>query len=371
VPVLTSLTVNLKGDSSSLVRATRTGLRSLRGLTRGVAGTIAKVGGLATAITGISGGVGLGVMAAQASRSLDAIGKLSTQLGVSGTDVQKIGLIAELSGVKTESLSKAMQRVTRLVGDAAAGGKQATELFERLGLSVEDLEKLSALERFRKVAGALNQLGSATEKASIGNKLFEEQWQRLNPLLEGFEGNMRRAIAVFDTMRFGIGDRAKPVEALNDNFTVIGKSIAAFRDLVFSKASPALNFLVVTAGRAAEEFIKAKGGADQLADSLINNVIDKVEKTIEVFDQLKEGLAFLSPVGGALKTLVDTQAGIAAGAAALARGEFAGAGRIAGEVFDNVFGASTPGDSEATKELEKQTQLLRQVVDNGATGFFR
>ena len=377
MPTLTSLTVNLKGDSSSLTKATRTAAQSIRNLSRGLGATVLKVGGLAAAITGLAGGAGLIALAKTSASSVDAIGKLSTQLGISGTDVQKLGLIAELSGIKTESLVKAMQRVTRLVGDAGAGSKEAGKLISRLGLSYDELNKASSVERFQLVGGALNKLGNATEKASLGNKLFEEQWQRLNPLLLGFSENAGRARAVFDTLGLGIGDGAKGVESLNDNLTVAGTMLVAFRDLVFSKAAPALNEIVVQVGRLAEAWIKANGGAGALADTLLQNVQRALQSVGGMFETLKNAAApflwVLDKISTLLNVIGHAQGGVVAAAGAVLDGNFAGAGRIISDLPGGLAAAAgfaQGGDDGAVDELKEQTDLLREVVRNGATGAF-
>ena len=374
MPTLTSVTVNLRGDSSSLVKATRAGLKGIRNLSNGIGATVARVGGLAAAITGLAGGAGLLALGKASARNVDAIGKLSTQLGISNTDVQKLGLVAELSGVKTEGLTKAMQRVTRMVGDAGAGGKEATKLFDRLGLSLADLTRVDAVTRFRMVVTALNGLNDATKKASIGNKLFEEQWQRLNPLLLGFEDSFKRAAMVFDKLKFGLGNAAGGVESLNDNFSVAQTMLTAFRDLVFAKVAPSLDHMVVSVGKLAEAWIEAEGGAGKLADTLINKVVGAAGAAVGPLQNLKDAVTGIAWTFGVLVDSVQAvgQLGAAAAAAgsALLRGEASGAGAIvrdAGAEVANVFMGGAPGQEDTTAELKSQTELLRQIA-NGERG---
>lgn len=375
MPTLTSLTVNLKGDASSLTKATRTSMKAIQGLSRGVGSTVLKVGALAGAVAGLAGGVGLLALAKSSASSVDAIGKLSTQLGITGTDVQKLGLIAELSGINTESLVKAMQRVTRLVGDAGAGSKEAGKLIDRLGLSYDTLQKATSVERFRAVVGALTSISSATERASLGNKLFEEQWQRLNPLLEGFEGNAKRAAAVFDGMGLGIGNLAPEVERLNDNFSVVGTMFKAFADLVFAKVSPGINVMVEGLGTMAEEWIKANGGAKALADTLISKVMSAASRATEMLGGLKDaatGIAFVfNTLVSSLKALGTVGAGVGAMVSSLFSGNLSGAAAIFSDLprdAINAFNGQSDQDDPATRELERQTQLLREIVRGGATG---
>jgi len=387
MPTLTSLTVNLKGDASSLVRASRSGLASVRRLSNGIGGTVARVAGLAGAIAGLAGSAGLLALGRAASQNVDRIGKLSTQLGVSGTEVQKLGLIAELSGMKTEGLVKAMQRITRIVGDAGAGGKEAAKLFDRLGLSVDDLIKAAPLERFRKVIVALGGIRAATEQAAVGNKLFEEQWQRIVPLLEGFESNARRASAVFDVMKFGIGDGAKEVERLNDNFSVVSAMLVGFRDLVFAKVSPAISELVEGLGSLAEAWIKANGGASVLADTLITKVTGAIKRLgpeMEALMNAATGIAWtFNAIVDSVKALGNIGAGIAAAGGAIASGDASRGGwqrttsAIMGQALSDAWAQFTGGSAGGSgadgqlDELRQQTSLLRDLSRGGVPAVLR
>jgi len=366
MPTLTSLTVNLRGDSSSLVRATRSSLRAVGSLTAGIGRSVLKVGGLAAAIGGLAGGAGLLKLASASRESVDNIGKLSTQLGVSGTEVQKIGLVAELSGMKSEGLIKAMQRVTRIVGDAGAGSKEAGKLIERLGLSYDELNEATSLDRFAMVVAALNKTKDATEKASIGNKLFEEQWQRMNPLLTGFAGNMSRAGAVFDDMGFGIGDLSKGVEGLNDDMSVFSAMLVQFRNLVFAKVAPILGSLTTSFGMIAQAQIEAAGGAGKLADALINKVLSAGDKVSDMFAGMKDAITGIVATFGFLIDVVQAIAqistGLGAAAVTLGGGNVVGAGRILADIPGAALGEFGSEDDPATRELEEQTSLLRDIA---------
>ena len=251
-----------------------------------------KVGGLAAAITGVAGaGLAWSRSGARASQSVDKVGKLSTQLGISGTEVQKLGFVAELSGIQSDDLVKALQRITRILGDAGRGSKEARKMFADLGLQWDQLKKVSPVGRLKLVTGALARTSDETRKAALGNKLFEEQWQRLGPLIAGFEESMRRANVVFDDLGFGIGGAAKNVESLNGNLTTASTMFTQFRDVVFAKTAPILDHFVVKLGRMAEGWIKANGGANALADTLVAKLPQALSKSIGAFETLQNAAA--------------------------------------------------------------------------------
>lgn len=366
MPTLSSLTVNLRGDSSSLVKASRSGLKAIKGLRDGVAGTVLKVGALAGAVSGLVGAAGLVGLARQSSESVDKVGKLSTQLGITGTEVQKLELVAELSGVSIETLSKAFQRTTRLAGDFQAGGKEASETFKRLGISLAEVRKASPVELFQRVISRLGEITSKSKQASIGNKLFAEQWQTLGPLIEGFNAAFRRAGIVFDDLKFGIGDGAKAVENLNDNLTVGQKALTAFRNLVFAKLAPDLDTLVIKLGRMAEAWVRSAGGADQLADVVVGKLRAALPQIVgwarDVKASIDELRISIEGVGAAYQAVGDF----------LGRSAVGAQGVLTGDV--NKINAAFPGAAaqaegvaaeKSVKELEQINDTLRDIKNNG------
>lgn len=365
MPTLTSLTVDLRGDASSLVSASRRGLAAVQNLTRGVGGTIARVGGLATAITGLVGTAGLVALGKQAASNVDRIGKLSTQLGVTATEVQKLELVAELSGTSIDNVAKALQRTARVAGEARQGSAAAADAFAALGISVADLERLTPAALFERVVGALGRVADLSLRGAIANRLFGRQWQELNPLIEGFAGNMARAAVVFDDLKFGLGDGARGVEELNDHLTVAQTMMVAFRDLVFAKLAPSLSALVVQLGRMAEEWVRSAGGADRLAEVVAGRLLSVIPQATRLWRELE---VTLGGIGAAFDAVVASVTAAAAGVGAFAA---AARGVVGGDIA--LINAAIPGASEhaarvaegkSVEELERQTALLRDIRDN-------
>jgi hypothetical protein len=352
---------------------------------------VAKVTGLAGAITGLTGTAGLLALGKASATNVDRLGKLSTQLGISGTEVQKLQLQAELSGLKLDDLAKSFQRVTRLTGDAIAGSKEAGKIFDRLGLSTKALAESSPAKNFEAVILRLGKMRDATKRASIGNKLFEEQWQRLNPFIEGFVENGPEASRIFDKLGFGIDelsprlrrageiegidmslfrDATGDVEEMNDAMSKLMTRLTAFRDLFFSAFSPTVRDFIIDLTERLDEMVTAAGGADKLAAQLVEKTVRFGERAAEQFAKLNIEIGGVVEGIKAIVSLADSVVTGVRSAAATAQGMIIGdpVARMA-----QLTGQAPVNDAfssdKSIRELEQINQTLREMSNFGSLVF--
>lgn len=95
-----------------------------------------------------AGGIATGFIARTVSAT-DALGKMASRLSISAEFLQEMRFAASQSGVTLQTLELGMQRIIRRAQDAAAGNKQLENAFFRVGLTVQDLRRLSNEEIFR------------------------------------------------------------------------------------------------------------------------------------------------------------------------------------------------------------------------------
>lgn len=327
---LESLTVKLLGDATSLVKASEQGSRSIKKLAGGVRGALAGFGGLAAAVTGVAGTVGLVRLGNAARSNVDDLAKLASKMGTTTTEAQELKLVAQLSGLGIEDMRKSLQRLTRLQGDAVRGNKQAIGAFDALGISLKQLESATPIQLFRATVDSLGRIDNAAERASKGNALFAETWQQLNPLIEGAPAAFGQAERVFRTMSLGLGESAAQVEKLNDSLTVLGEIFTALRDKFFTGLAPVLLEAVESITR----LVEAAGGLGVVVGG-IGAALDAI-------------IAPVRAVGGALGKI----------------------GAFWSQVFEgNVRGAlsliEVPGSEsnagEQLNEMERQSAILERI----------
>lgn len=141
---------------------------------------------------GAVSGVGLVLLANRTIEAADNIDKLSARLGVSTEALSQYRHVAELSGVQFNTLTMALQRMTRRVSEAASGTGEARDAIKELGLSAEALERLSPDQQFEVLADALQNVESQTDRVRLAFKLFDSEGVAvLQTMEDGAEGIRR------------------------------------------------------------------------------------------------------------------------------------------------------------------------------------
>jgi methyl-accepting chemotaxis protein len=163
-------------------RAVNEAQRSLRsfGHTAGqVAGTVAKVGGAATAAAG-----GVAYLVDRTLDQAQQLENLSRQTGFSVERIQELRFSARATGVEVDTMDSAVAELSQRMGEAAADGGEMAEGFKQAGLEVDNLASRNPAAVFRDVADAIRRADSEAEASAIAVKVFgEEEGRRILPLL--------------------------------------------------------------------------------------------------------------------------------------------------------------------------------------------
>lgn len=100
-----------------------------------------------------------------------------------------MGFAAEQSGASLESLEKGLFGLSRSIYDLSRESAEAVEAYERIGLSLSDLEGLTVEQQMDKVADALSRIEDESVRGAIAQKIFGRAGRELLPLLsEGSAG---------------------------------------------------------------------------------------------------------------------------------------------------------------------------------------
>jgi hypothetical protein len=191
---------------------------------------------------------------AGAASAVAAVDDLSKRTGVSAQTLQAYQFAAEQSGVSVETFGKGIQKLGINLGEAQTGNKSAIKSFADLGLSVEELTRLSPEQAFEKVAAAISQLPNPAQQAAAAVGLFGKSGAELVPVFQegaGFLGEMRRQA---EALGLVLGDtQVQNLAQLDDSFGVLSATVQAFKQRVTADLAPALT----EASRSAAEFIAA------------------------------------------------------------------------------------------------------------------
>lgn len=197
-------------------------------------GTAAKWG---AAIVGAAaaGGAALFGMASKSAEATDRIDKLSNKIGISKQGFQEWDYIMGQNGMDVEKLQVGVKTLVTQMDAASSGSKNATEAFNKLGLSWQDGNgKLKNQEVMMNEAMlALAGMENGTEKARLATELFGKAGVEMMPMLnngaEGIEELRQRAhdlglVLGDDAVNAGVvlGDT---IDDVKDSFSAITTKI--------------------------------------------------------------------------------------------------------------------------------------------------
>lgn len=338
----------MRGDSSSLEKAARAGVKHVTSLGSAVADASAKLLGLGAGAA-VAAGAAIASLGRASAANIDGQAKLAAGLGTTTTSVQKLAFQAELSGTSIDVVGKAFKRLQRLQGDAAKGGKEAQDAFKALGINLERLDGLTPDQLFGTVIAVLGSMRDKSERAAAANKVFAESWQGLIPFIEGFEATTKRAADVFDGLSLGVSqEEAASVESLNDALTESQTILVALRDKVFAGFAAPLERVAELYGKWLRDTIEIHGGAEALATTIRERVIGGLRDLAGWLEKQKATLDVVLAVVGAIAdglAFVGDKIGAAAAlAGAVGRGEAAGAASAAGDLLGGQSTLDTAKD---------------------------
>lgn len=289
--VISKVSIGLQANTTGFTRGIK---RANMGLSR--LGSQLAIGIKRFAQFGVAAGAaaaaGIAFFTKRELAAIDAQGKFAKALNISTEALGGFELAANISGVSNEKLTKGLSILSRRVGEAQQGIGEGKRALEDMGLSGEQLSKLSLDEIFKKVADRVKGLKTNTEKAAVANQLFGRAGTELLNILNegsaGIEKFQKRAeelgftINKFDT---------QAVEDANDAFTELGLTIrGSFKQIAIAVA-PALKFI----GNAGVGFVvKLTKAIKENGNAIKNNLINGFKFVVnELFPAFKTGIGIL------------------------------------------------------------------------------
>lgn len=211
------------------------------------------VSGVSRAIAGLAG------MARAQAEVVDQTSKMAQRLGMTYGQLAGLALAGDLAGVSLDKIGAAATKADVAFVKASQGSKQAIAAFGTLGLSVAELERMSAAERFDAIAAAIAALPAEAQRAAIAVQIFGRAGAELLPLFnQGAEGI---AAARAEAEAFGLtltNAQGQNIESMNDAFTRAGQAIAGVVQQVEAYLAPAIDGIVTQFS----DFIASAGGAN-------------------------------------------------------------------------------------------------------------
>lgn len=174
----------------------------------------------------------------------DALNKMSARTGVAVESLSALKFAFEQSGSDGETLEKAIRGMQRSILNLDDGLSTSVDTFNRLGLSMSDLQGLNPEEQFKLIASRIAAIEDPTERAAIAMRIFGKAGSSLLPVL----GNVDALTA--EARRLGIVMSTEDAQAAADFADAMNRLkqqlMAVVRQVGAAVAGPLTGFLRYT-----------------------------------------------------------------------------------------------------------------------------
>jgi len=179
----------------------------------------------------------------QFAGQIDELAKASGRLGLTVNELQSLQFAAGQTGVSSDELTKGLERFSRSIGETANGVGVAVRSFDALGVSVfgANGQMKPTQEVLDEVADALKEIGDPAERVRIAFDLFGRSGTKLINTLKNGSGELQKLQDNFNNITIELtGEQAKAVEAANDGFDRLGKTLSSVGQQITAAVLPAL-----------------------------------------------------------------------------------------------------------------------------------
>lgn len=281
----------------------------------------------------IAAGAGIFGLMTSTGNYADRVLDLRDITGLSTDAIQEWSYVADIAGVSGEAVTNAVTGLVRRLPQLQAEGGKATDALGKMGLSYEDLNKLSPDEQVDTLMNSLAAMEDPLERNAAGSALFGGAWQDLAPILgmgaeemanTRDEAHLLGAVMSEDALSDANAFRQE-MERLKNEFMGIvreisGKFVPIFQDTI----APLLREVVIPAimdlGDNIVGLIEWFSGLDPV---LQNNIV----KWIAIAVALGPFLVLISKIIGVVTPIIGIFTTLA-GAVSTAWGVFAAGGGV-------------------------------------------
>lgn len=311
--------------------------------------------GKIVAAAGVAIGSAFIVMTKRTIDSMDEMAKMAQQAGVTVEALSSLGYAADLSGLSTQEMTRALGLLSKGLADAAQGTGEALKGFERMGMTASDMT--SADGALIKIAERFAQMEDGAEKTSIAIQLFGGRiGQRLIPFLnmgaDGIQRLQEEATKLGVTMDT---KTAKAAEEFNDNLTRLSASLTGLMNNVMIPLLPVLNDYVNIITDAWIETDEFRNESEKLTKSGLTEFFNGVAFSIAVVADSMVGLVKLAGAVSSSFSVVSADiSALSAGATALLNNVTPGINLISP-------GSTEKANKEFAEALQNRNNTLKKA----------
>lgn len=181
-------TIAITADTTGFVSGVARAENAMRGLGRNIQSATAPsmFGGLAGGFQTLLGGVGIMATLTAATRgfysAMEAGGALVDLSGQTGVAVDKLMVLQtafDQAGMSASDVQPVIAKLQKSITEAATGNDEATAKFQALGVSIKDIQGLSADEQLTAVGEAISKIENPAQRAAMSMEIFGKSGAKL------------------------------------------------------------------------------------------------------------------------------------------------------------------------------------------------
>ncbi len=276
---------------------TKKGFGSAANGLKAIAGSVFS---LRTALVGVAGAAGFGLLVRSSLNATDSLAKTAAKIGTTTEALGALRYAADLTGVATQTMDMALQRFTRRTAEAAAGTGEAKGAIKELGINAQELNRMPLDKRMIVLADAFEKVESESDRLRLAFKLFDSEGAALvNTLSQGSDG-LKEMLGEAKVLGLTMSSTAaKGVEDTVDSLTKLKSLFKGVTDQTVAAFAPAIEMMVERFTGFLQRSIEVKGGVEAFARSLAVNLLNGVKIALQAFEGLANG--FIKVYNGALR----------------------------------------------------------------------
>lgn len=262
--------------------------------TKGLKAVAGSVLNLRTALIGVAGAAGFGLLVKSSLNATDSLAKTAAKIGTTTEALGALRYAADLTGVATQTMDMALQRFTRRTAEAAAGTGEAKGAIKELGINAQELNRMPLDKRMIVLADAFEKVESESDRLRLAFKLFDSEGAALvNTLSQGSDG-LKEMLGEARLLGLTMSSSAaKGVEDTVDSLTKLKSLFKGVTDQTVAAFAPAIKTMVVRFTDFLQRSIEVKGGVEAFARSLAVDLITGIQAALSGIEDMTNGFIVL------------------------------------------------------------------------------
>lgn len=264
-------------------------------------------GGLTSAISNLSAMAAAMKVATFAADGLmqaiqlgDDLVDLNAQTGVAVDKLMELQMAFELNGMKAEQVQPVLAKMQKLIAEAGSGSAEAAAKFAAMGISIDEIQGLTADEQLMKIGEAIKRIENPAQRAAAAMEIFGKSGAKLLSVFgsggKDDPGGMQEVRKMLGNQTALLLENAGVFGKASDLLGLAGNKLRGFFVGVASEVVPQL--MTVIEKSASLDFSKA----GQIFGQRMAIALEIVSQIASIFD----GLADRMPqIGNGLVLAID------------------------------------------------------------------